>query len=331
MGETTHLITDEVRIEYMAAIINNQKTEDGATDFDKLKRYIKAAKNDGIKTTLPDINISGEKFTPNAKDRTIAYGLGLVKGLSNSGIKTVIENRPYSSFEDFLDKVGLKLGKGDMEALIKANAFRNITVAKQSAQFAHYHDRRFTAGKEEYKPLKTVNKTHMAYVLNEGLVEPEYANSKEACLDAINWERFGKSWKEFQNKYCKGTPLDWEMEVLNSHISGDPFEDVVIPDWNRVTYDANGYLGGVVISVKETVVKNGKSKGSKMCFLNLDVKGKIADIVVFSDKYLEFKDMLKSGACVVCKVQKQGDMKGIFKGAMTLDEWLVKTASIQRG
>ena len=91
-------------VEYMAAIINNQKTEDGATDFKKIKQYIKSAEQDGIRTILPDINSSRLKFPPH--NGSIEYGLSLIKGLSNNGARIVMENRPYTSYKAFLESVG---------------------------------------------------------------------------------------------------------------------------------------------------------------------------------------------------------------------------------
>lgn len=317
-------------VAYMTAIINNQKTENGSSDFDKIKRYIKAAESEGIKTTLPNINVSGKMFVPNNNDNTIAYGLSLIKGLSNSSIDIIINNRPFTSFNDFLDKVGLQLNKSDVISLIKAGAFDCLNIERKECMDKFY-DFRFINKKEDTKPISRITKPNIKYLLDEGLITPEQQDDKEYCLQVFNNNRMEKTRSDFWNKYGTGTLLDWEMEVLNSHISGDPFDNVVLPDWEAVSNESIGYLGGVVISVKETTIKKGKQVGKKMAFLNLNVKGKIADIVVFADNYIKFKDTLKTGACLVCKVQKQGDMKGIFKGVMTLQDYLAKTASMQKG
>lgn len=316
-------------VEYMASIINNQKTDDGATDFDKIKRYIKAADSEGIKTTLPNINVSMHKFSPNRDSNSIAYGLSLIKGLNSASIDIIIANRPYTSFQDFLDKVGLELNKTSLISLIKAGAFDSIEPNRMRCMKL-LHEFRFANKKEESKPINNVNKTHIKHLLDEGLITPEQQGDKGYCLHTLNYHRCQNSWAEFKDKYCKGTELDWEMEVLNSHISGDPFEDVVLPDWSKVANEDVGYLGGVVISVKETTVKNGKSKGQKMAFINLNVKGQIADIVIFSENYKKYKAMLSTGKCVVIKLKKQGDMKGIFQDVLPLDEYMNKTQHIQR-
>lgn len=314
-------------VEYMAAIINNQRTEDGTTDFDSIKRYIKAANTDGIEVVSPDVNVSGLKFTPIGN--SITYGLGLIKSLSTNGSKIVVENRPYTSYESFLESVGLLLNKSDVESLIKANAFRNITNLTQMEQFELYYKLRFNNSKEENKPIKKINKTHIKYLLDNGLITPEDATNTEYCVKVINKERALQGWQDFKNKYCKGTALDWEMEVLNCHLSGSPFKDVVLSSWDKLPYDHNGYVGGVLISIKETLVKKGKSAGQKMCFLNIDVNGEIFDLVVFSNNYLIYKSILKTGNCIVCRTTKQGDKKGIVQGCELLNNYVKRTRSMQ--
>lgn len=314
-------------VEYMAAIINNQRTEDGATDFDKIKRYIKIANNEGMTIEAPDVNISTEKFVPHGKN--ITYGLGLIKGLSNKGVQIVIANKPYSSYHDFLSKVGLELGSKDVVSLIKANAFRNITNQSQMEQFKEYYTSRFDNGKEEDKPVKKVNKTHIKKLLDNGLIEPDKATDIDYCTKIINDERFAQGWKKFKDKYCQKTELDWEMEVLNCHLSGDPFEGVVLSKWETIENDHNAYVGGVLISTKEILVKKGKNAGKKMCFLNLDVNGEIFDLTVFSDNYLEYKPLLKTGNCIVCRVTKKGEKKGNVLSCEMLNNFVRRTRSMQ--
>lgn len=313
-------------VEYMTALINNQKSDNGSVDFEKVKRYIKSVQNDNIEVTIPDINQSGKMFMPNAKERKIYYGLSLVKGLSQTGIEIVLANRPYSSFKDFLDKVGLELNKSDVISLIKAGAFNNITTADKMKLFKMYYSVRFDNKKEDTKPIAKCNKNHIKFLLDEGMIAPDQQEDKEYCTAVLNKERKVKGWKDFKEQYCEGTDLDFEMEVLSCHLSGNPFDNVVIPDWDKVEYDCNGWLGGVAVTVKETTTK----KGEKMCFLNLDVNGEMADIVVFPRSYLEYKGILKAGNCLVCKVTKQGKLKGILQSCEPLKDYLQRTKSMQR-
>ena len=106
----------------------------------------------------------------------------------------------------------------------------------------------------------------------------------------------------------------------------DPFEDVYTGDWNKVSNESKGYVGGVIISVKETKTK----KGEKMCFLNISRDDDKYDLVVFPRNYLEYKPLLKEGNCVVCKTTKQGDFKGIMQSCETLESFVLRTRSLQK-
>lgn len=316
-------------LQYMTAIINNQKTRDGSTDFKSVLQYIKACKDDGIIVTPPDVNVSGHKFTPDVEKNTIAYGLDLVKGLGKEAINVVIANRPYTSYKDFINRSAMSIQKNHMNVLIKSGLFRNLIDKNKEYQAKLYFSRRFDERKEEKKPISKVNKTHIKLLLDEGLISPKDQNDKELCLKKFNLNRKSQSWNEYKEMYFNGTEADYEMETLNAFLTIDPFENVVIPDWDNVPLEQVGFIGGYIVSIKETTVKSGKSAGKKMAFININFNGKTADIVVFSNKYQKYNDILKIGKCVVCTVEKQGELNGVLNTCVLLKDYLKATKSIQ--
>lgn len=311
-------------IEYMTACLSlEDDNEKSAALLNELKRM-------GLKLNVPDINLSDDTFTPNKDNGEVLYGLSFIKGLSKNGLEEIFKSRPYVNFEDFLNKSFSNTNKSDVIALIKAGVFNG---EKRMDCFKMFHDKRFwdKKTKEQYSPISNINKNHIAELFIKGLIKPEDKDNKQLCITVLNQYRYEKNWKYFTDTYCEGTELDWEMETLNAHISGDPFEDVYIPDWNKVKPEDNGWLGGVVINCKEVTVKNGKNKGKKMAFVNLDMQGTMADLVVFSNNYPVYIDTLKTGKCVVCKVTKdsKAEYKGVIQDVLTLKAYLKKTASLQ--
>ena len=98
----------------------------GTTNYGKLSAAIGRIKKQGINVELPDINKARFGFTPDQETNTIIYGL---KGISDVGddiINKIILNRPYNSFQDFLDKTSP--GKVQAIALIKAGCFDKLEV-----------------------------------------------------------------------------------------------------------------------------------------------------------------------------------------------------------
>lgn len=104
-------------VEFFAAVFSIQDSEE------KRAKYIGIAESMGITITTPDINISGEEFTPIADKNTILYGLGSIKGVGESAIPEIIANRPYMSVEDMITKIPKKaLNKRVGLALISSGA-----------------------------------------------------------------------------------------------------------------------------------------------------------------------------------------------------------------
>ena len=299
------------------------------SDSDKITMVNNEVKRLDIKIDHPSINMSDCEFVPSDDNDKIIYGFNGVKGLSQKGIDIVIANRPYKNYCDFINRVGLQMSKSDVIALIKAGAFNEITDAPKKKLFKYFYLKRFEAKKEDLKPIEKANKTHINWLYDNGLIDEGQKENKEYCTKVLNKYRLSEGWKIFSDSYCQGTELDWEMETLNCYLSADPFDGVVIPDWNKVDIDDTGYVGGVIVNVKETTIKNGKSKGQKMAFINVSTKNMVADIVVFNKQYLKYKDILKTGKCVVCKVEKQGKDKGVLKSLLTLNDYHDRTTGLQ--
>lgn len=300
------------------------------SDSDKVTMINNEVKRLGIEIAKPNINLSNNEFRPLKSENKILYGFDGINGLSKNGVDIIMANRPYASYQDFMERGAMDMGKGDVIALIKSGSFDSICHSDKIKMFKLFYSKRFDNKKEDLKPINKVNKTHIKWLYDNGYIDSEQCENKEYCTNLLNKTRKSQGWVDFQSKYCKGTELDWEMETLNAHLSGDPFDNIVIPDWDKVNNGEVGYIGGVVIDVKEVAIKNGKNKGQKMCFLNISYKDKIADIVVFNKEYVRFKDIFKAGMCLVCKVEKQGELNGVLKNVKTLNEYMEITADLQK-
>jgi DNA polymerase-3 subunit alpha len=96
----------------------------GTTNYGKLSSAIGRIKRQGIGVELPDINKAKFGFTPDQSTNSIIYGM---KGISEVGddiINKIISNRPFTNFQDFLERVGP--GKVQTIALIKAGCFDKL-------------------------------------------------------------------------------------------------------------------------------------------------------------------------------------------------------------
>ena len=101
--------------------ISGKKKKTRAANFGKIATAIGKMKTAGIEVTSPNINQSGFTFSPDVEANVIRFGLSGITRVGEELIHSIIDNRPYSSLEDFLSKV--KVNKPQMINLIKAGAF----------------------------------------------------------------------------------------------------------------------------------------------------------------------------------------------------------------
>lgn len=104
------------------------KTKDGkkkkkvkATNYGKISSAIGRIVSTGVKVSAPDINESTLTFSPDIQNNTIRYGLSGITRIGGELVKTIMANRPYTSLDNFLEKV--KVNKPQMVNLIKSGAF----------------------------------------------------------------------------------------------------------------------------------------------------------------------------------------------------------------
>lgn len=106
-----------------AGALENEESTTG-TNYKKVASAIGRIQTEGYEVKLPDVNEAGFAFTPNAKENSIIYGLKGISEINDDFIKIIIQNRPYTSVEDFIEKCQPQ--KKQIINLIKAGAFNEF-------------------------------------------------------------------------------------------------------------------------------------------------------------------------------------------------------------
>lgn len=111
-------------LEYMAALLTAN-----SDDTDKVQKYISSCASMDIHIEPPDINRSGEDFTPSGDN--ILFGLSAVRNVGENAIKCILETRDkggeFKSLGDFCDRIDLRaVNRRSLEALISCGAFDTI-------------------------------------------------------------------------------------------------------------------------------------------------------------------------------------------------------------
>jgi error-prone DNA polymerase len=87
--------------------------------------YVSEARRMGLRVLLPDVNRSRKAYW--GRDKTIRVGLMQLKGLHETALEAILEERkrkPFASLEDFLCRVDAD--PADVKILIKAGAMDEI-------------------------------------------------------------------------------------------------------------------------------------------------------------------------------------------------------------
>jgi DNA polymerase-3 subunit alpha len=106
-------------VEYMAALLSSV-----SGDQEKVQRYIANCRSMGIPVVPPDVNSSGEDFTP--RGHQIVFGLAAIKNLGAGLIAAILHARQEGSFTSLADLCSRldsrSLNKKALEALIQTGA-----------------------------------------------------------------------------------------------------------------------------------------------------------------------------------------------------------------
>lgn len=110
-------------------IVDSGGTDGDGVDYGKIAKSIGTFTRSGITVELPNINESKGQFAPLEEKNTILYGLNAISGVSSSFVQQIMENRPYTSWEDFVIKT--KPNITQMLGLIKAGCFDSLGSRKE--------------------------------------------------------------------------------------------------------------------------------------------------------------------------------------------------------
>ena len=158
------------------------KKKNKSVNYGKISVALGKSKKAGITVLPPDINKSDLIFKPDSEQNAIIYGLKGIDRIGTNLVFEIMENRPYSSMEDFMSKV--KVNKTQMVSLIKAGAFDNL-----------HKDR--VAAMENYLELiadkkKRITLQNMAMLIRKELIPPQF----EFEVKVFNFNKYLKNFKE---------------------------------------------------------------------------------------------------------------------------------------
>lgn len=263
---------------FMAAVMSSDMD-----NTDKVVTFIDECAHMKLKVLPPSINRSLYPFTV-SDETTIIYGLGAIKGVGESAIDCITQERAlngtYADLFSFCQRLDLrKVNRRVLEALIKSGGFDDWQIERAV----------LTASLE--KSLKVAEKEHqnqssgqfdLFSLLDDNASEQSYVSCKP--------------WSEAQR-------LEGEREVLGFYLTGHPadqyrreFGDFIVSiSQLNPSMHKKAIICAQVSAVRKIVTKRGK----KLVIIGMDDSTARMDVVVFGEIFDQYSEPLAAGDMLV--------------------------------
>ena len=136
-----------------------------STDYEKMAKAIGEIIQSGINVSLIDINKSKVGFTPDTDNNSILFGLKGVLNINDALVEEIINNRPYTSIKDFVNKVKIK--RPSMISLIKGGAFDKMIDRKKAMAWYIWETCKKNSGKVTMQNMSTLLKRNLVPIEEE--------------------------------------------------------------------------------------------------------------------------------------------------------------------
>ncbi len=275
--------TAYLKCHYPAAFMASTMTSE-MVNTDKVSFFYQDTVQQGIGILPPDINSSLFRFTP-VDEKTIAYGLGAIKGTGEGAVENIVAARaagPFRDLFDFCRRVDKRIvNRRTIEALIRAGAFDGINdhryqllasldAALGSAeQHARAANQNSLFGDDEDMPVQMADVPR--WKLREQLAQEK---------TALGFYLSGHPYHEFAA----------ELSNFVKHKLADITPDIIAPPSGNGGGYGNGggrrnnakalVLAGMVSGVRIIQTRRGK-----MAVLTLDDGSAALEVVVFNELF----------------------------------------------
>lgn len=311
-------------VEFMTALLTakSDRTE-------KLSAIINDCHRMGIKVLPPKINESKFSFVAHPDKKEILFGFGAIKGIGESVVTKLIENQPYTSFNDYLSKIQDKTAT---IALIKAGAFpvenkMNLMqrYARSLFEFKEYTPvtslptkakllMEWDINTDDYKVGKKVNKEAVLDIYNK---------KKKDVFDAQQKEKFSNHMRDFKEQYAEDEFL-WEFQSLSMFLTNNPLQyayDAIGIEWDDIQDgDNNAVVPCVIVDIKRKKDKN----NNPFAYIDLCINNQIVEATVWSRQMKEYSNLITKGSCVCIYGRKEDNHLFVSK-MKTYQQWLEDT------
>ncbi len=309
--------TAYLKCHFSAAFMASTMTSE-MVNTDKVSFFYQDAVQQGLKILAPDINSSCFRFQP-VDEKTIAYGLGAVKGAGESAVENIVAARKVGPFKDLFDfcrRVDKRIvNRRSIEALIRAGAFDGIS------------DHRYQLLASLDTALGNAEQHARAANQNSLFGDDESLDIPLQMADVARWkmrEQLAQE-KTALGFYLSGHPYHEFAAELSNFVKVkliDITPDIITPP----SGNGGGYGGGrrnnakaLVLAGMVSGVRILQTRRGKMAVVTLDDGSAALEVVVFSELFDANRTWIRDDELLVVNGKAELDA---YSGSMrvTADE-----------
>ena len=220
MSESGSIDFLEEDLELLSSDEETEDAEQTSVNYFKMSSAIGKVRQFGVNILPPNINESSFTFRPDVEKNTIYFGLKGISRVGNSIIYDIINNRPYSSLENFLETI--KVNKVQATMLIKSGAFDDF--GDRVKMLYHYCD--LIADKKSRLTLQNAQR-----IIDLGLVPTdlkEYQDIFKLTKHLKKYFKFGDFLVPDENMWNYVRMFDFnEIKIRDSE------EYILVSDWEK--------------------------------------------------------------------------------------------------
>ena len=202
---TARLLVESSSIEFMEEDldftedeeIDEDKKKSKGVDYFKMSSAMGEVRGFGVTIKPPNINKSSFTFRPDVEENAIYFGFKGITRIGDAVIRDIIEKRPFTGLEDFLNRV--KVNKIQATMLIKAGVFDDFGDRQKLLHG-------YCADVADVK--NTLNMRNVAMLVRDGFIPKEYEREEQL----FNFNRYIRKDYRFGDRFVL---LEQDLEFLN--------------------------------------------------------------------------------------------------------------------
>ena len=282
--------------EYMAAVLTRS-----INNISDITKFMDECRSIGIQVLGPDINESNLHFTVN-KQGNIRFGLCAIKGVGESAVRAILEERKKGSFKDiydFLERVNLSAcNKKSIESMALAGSFDSLDhISREQFVVENARGETYLDQLIRYGNKIQADKAMVVNSLFGGEHEIEVAKPELPKVE--RWPeliRLNKE-KDLVGMYLSSHPLDIYSSVLK-YLCNTTMEDIKqgdLPVNKELTF------AGIVTDIRERTSK----RNELFAFVTVEDYSGSVEIPFWPKDYVEFGKFLKPSMFLYFKANWQ--------------------------